>query len=246
MKLPVRDLLNERTAPLRGRARLLTVVASIAVHVFLVVAFVFAPMLSADDDEMPEYVAVQIVPAQMLGTSTPVDPSPRPVREEPPAETTLPEPEPEPEQQEEAPPPKPTVPDPESRRPPQQQAPAPRRVQARETGALQQREGSPTGNPLGTSNFGAAVGFDNPDFTYDYYVDSMLAAIRPHWARPSIGGTVEAMVQLPHPQRRARRSTSRSPSPPATTHSISQRCGPCRPPRRCPSFHRASVTTRSA
>lgn len=196
MKLPVRDLLNERTAPLRGRARLLTVVASIAVHVFLVVAFVFAPMLSADDDEMPEYVAVQIVPAQMLGTSTPVDPSPRPVREDPPAETTLPEPEPEPEQQEEAPPPKPTVPDPESRRPPQQQAPAPRRVQARETGALQQREGSPTGNPLGTSNFGAAVGFDNPDFTYDYYVDSMLAAIRPYWARPSIGGTVEAMVSF--------------------------------------------------
>jgi TonB family protein len=74
----------------------------------------------------------------------------------------------------------------------------PKKVDTRPAGSERtQREGSPTGSALGTSNFGAAaVGFDNPDFTYDYYVERMLSQIREYWARPSIGGSVEAMVSF--------------------------------------------------
>ena len=197
MNLPIRDLLTRRTARLTSQRKILGLTASIVIHVFIVLIFVLVPMLSADGQELPEYVAVQIVPARMLGSSTPTPPQPRPApREEPP-----PQPEPEPtepepivEPKDEAP--AAAVPDPAPTKP---RAAAPRRVETREApvpGALSQREGSPTGDRLGTSNFGAAVGFDNPDFTYDYYVDRMLARLREHWVRPPLGGTVEAMIRF--------------------------------------------------
>ena len=203
MNLPVRDVLAQRLEAPSGRRRIGGLIASVGVHVLLVLVFVVVPMLSAGEEEFPDYVAVQIIPAQMLGSSTPTPPAPRPepVQEAPPE----PEPEPEPappveeEPVEEAPPPpRPVVPDPEVKRP-VAPAPAPKKVTAREPsapGALSQREGSATGSQLGTSNFGAKVGFDNPDFTYDYYVDRMLARIREYWVRPSVGGSVEAMIRF--------------------------------------------------
>ena len=180
------------------RRKLQTFVAAVALHAFAVLAFVLAPMLSADDNEIPEYVAVQIVPAQMLGSATPTAPVPRstPPPEPEPEEEVVEQPvETEPEPEEEAPPPQ-TVPDPSPRTQPVEPS-TPRKVQTRDAGEMSQREGSPTGSRLGTSNFGAAVaGFDNPDFTYDYYVDSMRAQIRQQWVRPAIGGSVEAMVSF--------------------------------------------------
>lgn len=183
---------------LTGRRKAMSLVGSLAVHLFIILAFVLSPMLAARNREMPEYIAVQIIPAQMLGSSTPTPPAPSP-RETPP-----PEPEPEP-----APPePEPVEPEPEKARPVtpdpvvekrQPAPPTPRKVETREAsppGTLSQREGSPTGSRLGTSNFGAAVGFDNPDFTYDYYVDRMLGRIREYWVRPPLGGAVEAMVHF--------------------------------------------------
>lgn len=193
MNLPVRDLIAERSVQLAGRSTF-GVVASIAVHVVVVLAVLVVPRLSARGQELPEYVAVQIVPAQMLGTSTPTPETrqPEPAREEtPPEPEPVEEPEPEPVDERPAPP-TPT----ETRRP---EAPRPKPVETRDAGSapLQQREGSPTGSRLGTSNFGAAVaGFDNPDFTYDYYVDRMLAQIREHWVRPPLGGKVEATVRF--------------------------------------------------
>lgn len=195
MNLPIRDLLFERMARATGGRKALSFVAAVAVHVFIVLLVVLAPMLSATDLEPLQYVAVQIVPARMLGSSTPTPPQPQ---ESPPQKPEPAEPEPTPEPEQAETPPKPVVPDPEIKRP-KPQAPAPRRVETREAappGALSQREGSPTGSQLGTSNFGTAVGFDNPDFTYDYYVDRMLARIREHWVRPALGGSVEAMVHF--------------------------------------------------
>ncbi len=198
MNLPVRDLITERSARMSRRARAYGLAASIAFHVVLVTVFFLVPGLSAEDQEMPEYVAVQIVPAQMLGTSTPT-PSPQPSepRQEPPALEPEPEPEPAPETEPAPRDERPAPPTPSQERRPAQ--PRPKPVETRDAGssALQQREGSPTGSRLGTSNFGAAVaGFDNPDFTYDYYVDRMLAQIRENWVRPPLGGRVEAMIRF--------------------------------------------------
>jgi protein TonB len=200
VRLPVRDLLAARTARLSRRRRTSSFVASLAVHLFVILAFLLAPVLSARGREPLEYVAVQIVPVQMLGSSTPTPPPPPQPRETPPApeppEPEPPEPEPivEPPREEPA---RPLLPDPQAA-PPQPAPPPPQRVEAREASppGLSQREGSPTGSRLGTSQFGAAVGFDNPDFTYTYYVDQVLLRIREQWVRPPLGGKVEAMVHF--------------------------------------------------
>lgn len=185
MQLAIRDLLGERTAPASRQRKATILGLSLGVHVLLFGSFLLAPWLSAGDNEMPEYVAVQIIPAQMLGTTTP-----EPTRPEPAEQPPAPEPEPEP-----------VVPEPREepqvREPSPQQAPpkiAPKRVETRPA-APTQRQGSAQGSSLGTSNFGTRIAaFDNPDFTYDYYVDQMLGRIRQYWTRPPIGGTVETTI----------------------------------------------------
>ena len=173
--------------------------ASLGVHVFLALAFIFAPRLLAGDRELPEFVAVQIVPSQMLGSSTPTPPQPQVRETTPEPEPAEPEPEPEPVEPEPEPEPeRPVAPtaEPVERKP---APPTPRRVETREAtppGAMSQREGSPTGSRLGTSNFGSAVGFDNPDFTYDYYADRALLRIREHWVRPPVDVGTEALVHF--------------------------------------------------
>lgn len=191
MELAIRDLLVERSSPVAGKRTLATLALSILVHAVLFGSFLFAPMLTADEDPFPEYVAVTIVPAQMLGTTAPT-----PARSEP-EERSAPPPEPEPEPEPQAPAPQPerkVMPEPQKKAEPPKLIP--KRVATRPTASTPaQREGSATGSTLGTSNFGTAVaGFDHPDFTYDYYVDQMLAKIRQYWRRPSLGGSVEATV----------------------------------------------------
>ena len=192
----IRDLLAERSKKLPGKSKLAIFFISVGVHAVLAATFLLAPKLWASDDEMPEYVAVQIVPAQMLGTTTP---TPAPTPSEPREQAPPPEPEPTPEPVREPEPAPVTRPEPvTTNNPPTPRKVTPKKVETRPAGAQRtQREGSPTGSALGTSNFGAAaVGFDNPDFTYDYYVERMLSQIREYWARPSIGGSVEAMVSF--------------------------------------------------
>ena len=49
----------------------------------------------------------------------------------------------------------------------------------------------------GTAAFGAQVAtLDNPDFTYGYYIEQMLALIRAQWTRPPLGGGIEATVHF--------------------------------------------------
>jgi TonB family protein len=51
------------------------------------------------------------------------------------------------------------------------------------------------GGALSGLALGAPVArLDNPDFTYGYYVDQMLALISRNWVRPPVGGGIEAWV----------------------------------------------------
>jgi TonB family protein len=59
------------------------------------------------------------------------------------------------------------------------------------------RRGSATGTAAGTTAFGSQIaGLDNPDFTYGYYIDRLLAAIDANWVRPRVDGTVRAIVSF--------------------------------------------------
>lgn len=172
----------------RGLGRALGLAAGL--HLLVVVLAWALPRLTASPPKPIEYVAVQIVPAARLGVE---QPKPRPPQPKP-ERKSEPPPEPQPEVK------APTLPDPKSRKPePKQPQPSPAEpeTQARTTAPSDSRpetQGSPTGNASGLA-FGAAVaGLDNPNFTYGYYVDQMLALISRNWVRPPVGSGVEAMV----------------------------------------------------
>lgn len=175
-----------------------SLVLSVTLHVVLFAAVLLAPMVTVGQPEPLEFVAVQIVPVQALGVT-----SPTPAREPEPSPAP-PAAEPEPEDEPEATPPEREVlpaPEPEpkpSTRPQESTRPTASEERGRDSGGdLGQRLGSPLGSSLGTSPLGATVGgLDNPDFVYSYYVDQMLAMISANWLRPSIGGQVEATVHF--------------------------------------------------
>ncbi|MEM6457465.1 MAG: energy transducer TonB, partial [Acidobacteriota bacterium] len=52
------------------------------------------------------------------------------------------------------------------------------------------RKGIVRGNPLGASS-SATVGVEDPNFTYGYYLDRVLAAISENWVRPPVGGGLD-------------------------------------------------------
>jgi TonB family protein len=148
-----------------------------------------------------EFVSVRIVPAQALGTPQP--PAPRPEPEPAPPEPEPEEPEPEPEEEEpelpapepEAPKPEPKKPEPRTAEPPRPRPPAqqPSRTEPAppSQGTPGSRQGAPTGSPTGTAALGAQVAaIGDPDFTYGYYLDRVLAAIEAQWRRPPTDGAV--------------------------------------------------------
>ena len=167
-------------------------IAASVLHAAALAAILVAPRLVASRTPPPEYVAVQIVPAQALGVQKPAPPPAPPVKKpEPPPEP------PKPQAPETLPPPEPPKKQPP--KPPAKPQPAPVAAPSPEPppGAEPQRLGSASGAPAGAAAFGAAVaGLDNPDFTYGYYVDQMLALIRDQWVRPPLGGGVEATVHF--------------------------------------------------
>lgn len=194
----VDQVLEDRRERDRLRLRAAFVVA-LVVHLGVGVAVAVAPDFARQEPEPLEFVKVRVVPAAALGTSRPEPPRPKPPEPKPPE----PEPEPEPPAPEPAPdpepPPRPAVPPPE---PPERRAPPPEPAPSRTAPSAPaasperaQREGSPRGNPLGTSPFGVA-GVDNPTFTYDYYLDQMLGRIESRWQRPRVSGPIEAMVHF--------------------------------------------------
>lgn len=180
-----------------GRAG--SIATAAALHVALLLAMLLAPRLAAQRETPPEYVAVQIVPLQALGVERPQvapkpapppppQPEPKPVEEPKPAsEVVMPEPARKPA------PAKPT-PKPEAEAKAAPPAPAP---PAPSSAAQPERPGSEAGSAAGTAAFGASVAtLDNPDFTYGYYIEQMLALIRAQWVRPPLGGGIEAAVHF--------------------------------------------------
>jgi len=176
----------------RGRLRLRSGLAvALALHVGIGVAVALGPELAGEERQPIEYVKVRVVPAAALGSTRPAPPKPKPKPPEPkPPEPEPPKPGPEPPKPD--PTPAPTEAEPE-RRPP---AAVPETPPARPAdGDREQREGSPRGSALGTST-AAVAGVDNPNFTYDYYLDRMLAMIEAQWLRPRVEQPIEAMVHF--------------------------------------------------
>jgi len=130
-----------------------------------------------------EYVAVQIVPAARLGVQTP---RPEPPKPEP---AVKPEPKPAPKSESKAP----VLPDPKAKKEPRKPEPKPAATPepAPPEPAVQ---GNPRGTEAGLSLGAALASLDNPNFTYGYYVDQMLALISTNWVRPPVGSGVEAIV----------------------------------------------------
>lgn len=189
MPLKVDQLLDERAQrSASGRASILT---SLICHAAVVAAAWFVPDLLAKPPEPIDYFSVVVVPPQALGVERP--PPPPPPRVEPPP------PEPPPP---ELPPPEPPPPEPEpipedvpvlaekkkkkveNKPPPERRvAPAPPRTAE----PPPKRVGSPFGSSLGASTNQAALGVEDPNFTYGYYLDRVVAVISANWVRPMMG-----------------------------------------------------------
>jgi TonB family protein len=186
-----------------------SLVAAILLHVGLVAAAVIAPRLFAERPRPQEFVSIQIVPAAALGQievppppPPAVESAPEPVPAEPePAEE--PEPEPPPPAPAEREPPRrpdrdadaPALPSDEAPRPAASE-PSPLDVTDPSSTAAPGRLGSPEGNPLATGGPAEISGFDDPDSTYSYYAELMLARIRARWQRPPLGGEIEMVVHF--------------------------------------------------
>jgi len=205
MEDAVARTLSQRRRWRHGRLRPAGVVSALILHAALVAGAILVPIFSAEESQALEIVNVRIVPSQALGTPEPL--RPEPARPEPVVEEAPPEPEPEetpPEEEAPAPEPEPERPvmpvpsedaEPEEAPPQRQPEPQPEPTTAAPPA---DRRGSPTGSAAGTSATGtdiAAVG--DPDFTYGYYLDRVLAAIEANWRRPPTDGVnLEVVVNF--------------------------------------------------
>lgn len=168
--------------------------AAVLLHVTVVVLAWGLPRWLREPPPKVRYISVQVVPLAALGEESAEQ---RPRRTPPP-----PPPEPPPQAPPPTPPPSSKAPeelprqvDPElpalpskAKSPPPPPAPPPPAV----------TQGSSQGSPQGTSGFGAAsvASLDNPDFTYGYYIERMLALIRARWKRPAIAAQVETVLHF--------------------------------------------------
>jgi TonB family protein len=181
---------------------------AVALHAAVIGTAILLPRLQPPPKPL-EFVPVTVIPAQALGVRRPA-PARRPAKQEAskPPEPEAPEPPDKPEEKAseplkpEKPPEKPTAkPEapaaPADSRKPENPASPPNATAVGETGDEAGRQGSPTGNPLGTTAFGSQIaGLDNPDFTYGYYLDRLLSLIDANWHRPSMGSGVRAVISF--------------------------------------------------
>ncbi|HEX9800701.1 MAG TPA: TonB family protein [Thermoanaerobaculia bacterium] len=182
----VSALLERRAAaPLDGSFRR-AVAAAAVLHLLTVLAAWALPRWLEPAPPPLEYVAVTIVPAARLGVEPPKPPSPKPA----------PEPkkiEPEPAPKSESAPVLPVATPKKEEPKPAPRAAEPQRESA--AAAATPEEQGIAGGALSGLALGAPVArLDNPDFTYGYYVDQMLALISRNWVRPPVGGGIEVWV----------------------------------------------------
>jgi TonB family protein len=191
MEDAVERVLERRRREHLGRLRGAGLAGAVLLHLAIATAAFVVPRIGAEERQPIEFVSVRIIPAQALGTPQP--PAPQPAAPQPEVEETEPEPEPEPEPEE------PVLPAPEPE-PPRPQPTPPRSTEPATTpsraepappseGSPGSRQGSPAGSPTGTAAEGAQLAaIGDPDFTYGYYLDRVLAAIEAQWRRPPTDG----------------------------------------------------------
>ena len=189
MNESVSALLAQRAAtPLDGSFRRALVAAG-TLHVAIVVAAWMVPAWLAPAPQPLEYVAVTIVPAAKLGVERPKPAPPAPKAEPEPAK---PEPTPEPKKVTEAPVLPTAKAKPEKAKADPRRAPA--TAEKAPASALPEEQGVAGGALAGLALGAPVARLDNPDFTYGYYVDQMLAMISRNWVRPPVGGGIEAWL----------------------------------------------------
>ena len=179
MPLNLDQLLSERAR--RAANGPYNVLYSLLFHGVMAAAAWFVPELLAKPPEPDSYFTVVVVPPQALGIEQPPPPPP-PRVEPPPPEPPPPEPEPLPEDVPVLPDKKKKV---EKKKPPPERRPAvsaPKPIEP-----PPKRVGSPFGNPLGASTNQATLGVEDPNFTYGYYLDRVVAVISSNWVRPPMG-----------------------------------------------------------
>lgn len=176
-------------------------VTSALVHGGLIALLWLGPKLLAKPPEPLKFVEVSVVPVSRLGSEVPPPPPPPKPVEEPREEAPPPPPAPEVRQQ--PPPPADDVPvlKQEKKKPKSAPPPAPEPAPAaaspipqRKTDEPVQRRGSATGNPLGTSVHKNKLGIEDPNFTYGYYLDLVVTALRDTWSRPAVGSEFKQAI----------------------------------------------------
>lgn len=180
----VSPVLDRRREQVGRRALGAAATLACLLHAGLVIAAIVLPRLLSAPSEPPSYVAVQIVPAARLGIEKP-KPARRPAPKKP-------EPVPEPKPQTEAP----VLPDAKPEKPKPAPVEEPSEAPAPAADTEPEPQGSPTGAENGLSLGAAVAGFDNPNFTYGYYVDQMLAKISSNWSRPPVGSGIETILHF--------------------------------------------------
>ena len=192
MAQTVEGLLSERRSQTFRGGRITGALVAILVHGGAVAFALAAPNLFAKEPEPLQYVPVLLVPPQLLGVEKPPPPQP----------STEPEPTPEP------PKPRAEEPSPDAMEIPTSEEPEPSEPDpppaASETPAAETRndpgpdrpQGSTSGSSVGVATTNSVVGVVDPNFTYGYYVDRMVAIIRSQWVRPPLGSGVEGAVRF--------------------------------------------------
>ena len=191
-------LARRQVQGVKPQSRLATVTA-VALHAAVLTAIFVVPKLAPDKPRPLKFVTAHVVPLEALGRRDP-PPTKAPPRRPPPpppAAEIPPPPPPKPQPQPVAPPPTdPEIPTLTDRERPRTAPPPPAAI-PEPPPTLPVRQGSERGNPRGTAAFGAAVAtLDNPDFTYSYYIDRMVALIRARWNRPGTAGEIESAVHF--------------------------------------------------
>jgi len=196
----VEEVLDQRRHRDGSRQERSAALVSLGLHLLAVAVALILPLLTYQPPQRPRILPVRLVPLQRQGRvdapperktrpaeTRPAEPRPEPAKPEPPEpEPSAPRPiapPPEPSRQERVP--EPETPERETSRPePPATEPEPGRL------------GSPQGDPLGSSAFGARIAGIDPGFTHDSYLQRMLTRIENEWRRPGLEGEVEAIVHF--------------------------------------------------
>ena len=196
------QILEQRRHRITKKARTTYGVFAALGHLAFGAAMWMVPDLFATPPRPFEAVTVSVVSPRALGIEDPTPPPPPSPRETEPAPPEPPPPEPkkEPEKEPDVPvlpaeQPKPAAEKPPPpKAPPPKAPPPPRRITSAPPPDLAQRRGSPQGKPLGSTSENTAIGVEDPNFTYGYYLDRVTALIRENWTRPTVGSEIEKAI----------------------------------------------------